>query len=108
MNESPPPDATRTFSLFRNLNKGENQTAEETHELVELIRDMASTNLVTQLGTKIDTTNAHLVSMEKSQNAKLDAQRDVLDARYRGIIWTIGTVGGALGVLITVALFVLG
>lgn len=102
------PDATRAFSLLRRMNKDGNQDAEETHELIELIRDMASTNLATQLGAKIDTANAHLISMEKSQNAKLDAQRDVLDARYRGIIWTIGIVGGALGVLITVALFVLG
>ena len=88
MNESQP-DATRAFSLFRNLNKGGNQTAEETHELVELIRDMASENLVNQLGAKIDT-----------QNTKLDTLRDVLDARYKILIWAIGLAGLVLSAAI--------
>ena len=89
MSESQP-DATRAFSLLRKLDRDGDHTAEETHELVELVRTMASENLISRF------------------EAKFDAQRDMLDARYKGIIWTIGIVGGALGVLITVALFVLG
>lgn len=78
MNESQP-DATRALSLFRKLSKGGNQTAEETHELVELIVSMASSNLVSQLGAKIDELNEKLVSLEKSQTAT-----------YIGLIWAVG------------------
>ena len=78
MNESQP-DATGAFSLFRKLSKGGNQTAKETHELVELIVSMASSNLVSQLEAKIDGLNEKLVSLEKSQTA-----------RYIGLIWAVG------------------
>lgn len=50
---------------------------------------MASENLVNQLGAKID-----------AQNTKLDTLRDVLDARYKILIWAIGLAGLVLSAAI--------
>lgn len=72
------------------------QSAEEIHELVELIENMASVNLVNQLGAKIDVQNAKLSSMEKSQNF-----------HYKLLAWMIGIIGGAITVILTIAMFVL-
>ena len=51
------PDATRIFSLLRKLSKDGRQSAEETHELVELIETMAATNVIERLESKIDAVN---------------------------------------------------
>ena len=56
MSESQP-DATRVFSLLRKLSKDGRQSAEETHELVELIETMAATNVIERLESKIDAVN---------------------------------------------------
>ena len=85
MDESQP-DATRAFSLLRKLAKDGKQSAEETHELIELIRAMASINLVSQI------------------EAKLDA----LDTKYKVLIWVVGLSGGVISLLIAVAMIVLG
>lgn len=90
-------DATRVFSLLRKLVKSKNQPAEETFELIELIGNMASQNLISQLKAAIDTTNS-----------KLDAQRDILDTRYKGIMWTVGIAGGVISLLITLMIFLVG
>ena len=113
MDESQP-DATRAFSLLRKLAKDGKQSAEETHELIELIETMASVNLVSQLGAKIDTLTTQLSSMEKSQNAKIDTQSaqlssmeksqnakiDTLTAKYTVVIWAITFAGLVLGAAI--------
>ena len=88
--------ATRAFSLLRKLAKDETQPAEEIYELVKLTETMASANLVSQLGTKIDTLSAQLSSMEKSQNAKIDT----LTAKYTVVIWAITFAGLVLGAAI--------
>ena len=67
--------ATRAFSLLRRLVKDGKQSAEETHEFIELIEAMASANLVRQLGAKID-----------AQNEKIDT----INSKYTVLIWTIG------------------
>ena len=80
MDESQP-DATRAFSLLRKLAEGGKQSAEETHELIELIEAMASANLVSQLGAKIDILTAQLSSMEKNQNAQLSSMEKNQNAK---------------------------
>lgn len=94
------PDATRIFSLLRKLAKGGKQSAEETHELVELIETMAATNVIERLESKMDAQNntleVKLTSLEKNQ-----------DARYKMLAWVIGIVGGVITVVISIAMFVL-
>ena len=63
---------------------------------MELIETMASINLVSQLGAKIDTLTTQLSSMEKSQNAKIDT----LTAKYTVVIWAITFAGLVLGAAI--------
>ena len=106
--------ATRAFSLLRKLAKDETQPAEEIYELIKLTETMASANLVSQLGAKIDTLSAQLSSMEKSQNAKIDTQSaqlssmeksqnakiDTLTAKYTVVIWAITFAGLVLGAAI--------
>lgn len=108
------PDATRAFSLLRKLAEDGKQSAEETHELIELIEAMASANLVSQLGAKIDILTAQISSMEKKQNAKIDTQSaqlssmeenqnakiDTLTAKYTVVIWAITFAGLVLGAAI--------
>ena len=69
------PDATRIFSLLRKLAKEGRQSAEETHELVELIKSMAASNVIERLESKID------------------AQHDGLNTKYTVLIWAIGFAG---------------
>ncbi len=84
------PNTTRVFRLFRKLVKHGRQSSEETHELVELINNMAGSNVIERL------------------EAKMDAQNNILEAKFTSIIWTIGIASGALGLLLTIAMFVLG
>ncbi len=74
-------NATRLFSLLRKLSKEGKQSAEETHELVELIETMASTNLIERLESKMDVQNAKI----DIQNAKIDA----VTSKYTVLIWAI-------------------
>ena len=94
------------------------QSAEETHELIEHIEAMASANLVSQLGAKIDILTAQLSSMEKNQNAQLssmeknqnaqlssmeenqNAKIETLAAKYTVVIWAITFAGLVLGAAI--------
>lgn len=84
MDESQP-DSTRAFSLLRRLAKEGKQSAEETHELIELIEAMASANLVRQLGAKID-----------AQSEKIDA----VNTKYMVLIWAIGFAGAVISAAI--------
>ncbi len=43
------PNTTRVFRLFRKLVKNDRQSSEETHELVELINNMAGSNVIERL-----------------------------------------------------------
>ncbi len=64
-------NTTRIFSLFRKLVKDGKQSAEETHELVELIETMAETNVT----------------------ERLEAKMDALNSKYTVLIWAIGFAG---------------
>ena len=74
MDESPP-DATRVFLLLRTLAKGEKQSAEDTHELIELIRNMASENTISQI----------------------KAELNALNVKFQILIWAITFAGLVLG-----------
>ncbi len=69
------PNTTRMFLLFRKLVKDGEQSAEETHELVELIETMAGTNVIERL------------------ESKMDAKMDALNTKYTVLIWAIGFAG---------------
>lgn len=92
MDESPP-DATRVFSFLRTLAKGEKQSAKETHELVELIRDMASANIISRLESKMD-------AMKESQDTKLDELGKTVDKNYRILFWVVGVASGVISLAI--------
>ena len=83
-----PPDSTRIFSFLRTLAKGEKQSAEETHELVELIRNMASENIISRLEAKFD-----------SQSEKIDT----LKTLYTAMIWVVGIVGTSITIAIALS-----
>ena len=74
MDESSP-DATRAFLLLRTLAKGEKQSAEDTHELLELIRNMASENTISQI----------------------KAELNALNVKFQILIWAITFAGLVLG-----------
>ena len=68
---------------------------------------MASANLASQLGAKIDILTAQLSSMEKNQNAQLssmeenqNAKIETLAAKYTVVIWAITFTGLVLGAAI--------
>ena len=65
-------------TLFRKLVKGGKQSAEEVHELIELIEIMAGTNVT----------------------ERLEAKMDALNSKYTVIIWMIGFAGLAISLAI--------
>ena len=78
-----PPDSTRVFSFLRILAKGEKQSAEKTHELIEL-----SENIISRLEAKFD-----------SQSEKIDT----LKTLYTAMIWVVGIVGAAITIAIALS-----
>ena len=77
---------------------------------------MASSNIIAQFGAELKATNAKLDSIAESlrasmqahtesTNARLDAlngKYDALDTKLSSTRWTIGIVGGALGLILTI------
>ncbi|MCY4673516.1 MAG: hypothetical protein OXD43_07120 [Bacteroidetes bacterium] len=53
--------------------------ADEANELTEIIENMASANLIAQLGAKLD-----------AVNATMNAQLDAVNTKYNVLIWVIG------------------
>lgn len=94
------PNATRIFFLLRKLAKGGKQSSEETHELVELIETMAATNVIERLESKMDAQNNTLES-------KLTSMEKIQSSHYKQLIWVVGSVGGAIALILTIAMFVL-
>ena len=74
------PNTTRIFRLFRKLAKSDRQSAEETHELVELINNMAGSNVIERLEAKIDVQNT----------------------KYNVLIWMVGSFGAAIIIVLTI------
>ena len=64
----------RMFNMFKLMRKKNQLTPEEAHEFTEHIKNMASNNLVVQLGSKIDAQRVALESKIDVQNSKMDAQ----------------------------------
>ena len=94
--DEPLPDATRAFSLLRTLAKGEKHSAENTHELLELIRNMASANIISRLESKMD-------AMKESQDTKLDELEKTVDKNYKFLFWVVGIVGAAITIAIALS-----
>ena len=94
--DEPLPDATRAFSLLRTLAKGGKQSAENTRELPELIRNMASANIISRLESKMD-------AMKESQDTKLDELEKTVDKNYKFLFWVVGIVGAAITIAIALS-----
>ncbi|MCY4675089.1 MAG: hypothetical protein OXD43_15240 [Bacteroidetes bacterium] len=100
-------DRTEAYELLRKtgLNGG------EAFKLFQYIENMASANVVSQLGAKIDTNMAAFRAELQFQNTKLDAQNTKIDAqntkidaqntKYNVLIWVIGFATVILSAVIT-------
>ena len=105
------PDATRAFSLLRRLAKGTKLSAEEVHELVEVINTMSGSNVI----AKIDAQNARLDVLIESMNAKHDAlvesvnaKLDSQNSKYTTLITIISIVGGLVSLILAYGTFFAG
>ena len=94
------PDATRAFSLLRRLAKDAKLSAEEIHELVEIINTMSGSNVI----AKIDAQNARLDALVESMNAKLDSQ----NSKYTTLITIVSIVGGLVSLILAYGTFFAG
>ncbi|MCY4672385.1 MAG: hypothetical protein OXD43_01225 [Bacteroidetes bacterium] len=75
-------DRTEAYELLRKTGlKGG-----EAFQLFQYIENMASANVISQLGAKIDTNMAAFRAELQSQNTKIDAQ----NTKYNVLIWVIG------------------
>lgn len=112
MSEEINPNYTGTFTRASMLLRKKKLTADEANELTELLKNMASANIIAQFGAKLDNMNAtlnakldgQLGALEAKLDAKLDGQSAALDAKldgqsaaldamntkYNVLIWAIG------------------
>lgn len=65
---------------------------DEANELTELIGEMASANIISQFGSKIDSLESTLRADLRAQEAKLDAQ----NTKYNLLLWFIGVGVGLI------------
>ena len=75
-------------------------TAEEVHELVEVINTMSGSNVI----AKIDAQNARLDALVESMNAKLDSQT----SKYTPLITIVSIVGGLVSLILAYGTFFAG
>ena len=86
-------DRTEAYELLRKTGfKGG-----EAFQLFQYIENMASVNVISQLGAKIDTNMAAFRAELQSQNTKIDAQ----NTKYNVLIWVIGFATVILSAVIT-------
>lgn len=114
---------TRAFTLLRKLSKGEKLTSSETHELLQIQKKMASSDMIPQLqsgleilstkinaqssriDTKIDAQSSRIDNKLDAQNSKLDAQNTKIDAqnsKYNVLIVIISIIGAALTIALSI------
>ncbi len=93
-------DRTEAYELLRKTGlKGG-----EAFQLFQYIENMASANVISQLGAIIDTNMAAFRAELQSHNTKLDAQNTKIDAqntKYNVLIWVIGFATVILSAVIT-------
>ena len=79
-------DHTGPFTRASRLLRKKKLTADEANELTEIFENMASANLIAQIGAKLDTVNATMNTV----NATMKAQLDAVNTKYNVLIWVIG------------------
>ena len=84
------------------MRKKNQLTPEEAHEFTEHIKNMASNNLVVQLGSKIDAQRVALESKIDVQNSKIDVQNSKMDAQNSKYNLLIALVSAGLTLAIAV------
>ncbi len=91
-------------------------TGQETQRFTTIHENMASSNIIAQFGAELKATNAKLDSIAESFRASMQAHTestnerldtlndkyDALDTKRPSTRWTIGIVGGALGLILTI------
>ena len=116
------PDATRAFSLLRRLAEDTKLSAEEVHELVEVINTMSGSNVIAKIDAHnarldaliesmnvkhdalVESMNAKHDSLVKSMNARLDSQ----NSKYTTLITIISIVGGLVSLILAYGTFFAG
>ncbi len=107
-----PDDRTEVYDLLKKMGL----TGREAQRFTTIHENMASSNIIAQFGAELKATNAKLDSIAESlrasmqahtesTNARLDAlsgKYDALDTKLSSTRWTIGIVGGALGLILTI------
>ena len=85
---------TRAFTLLRKLSKGEKLTSSETHELLQIQKKMASSDMIPQLQSGLEI----LSNKIDAQNSKIDAQ----NSKYNVLIVIISIIGAALTIALSI------
>ena len=92
---------TRAFDLLRKLSRGGKLTSSETHELLQMQKIMASSDVFPQLQSGLEI----LSNKIDAQNSKIDAQNskiDVQNSKYNVLIVVISIVGAALTIALSI------
>lgn len=90
---------TNAFNLLCKLGEGKKLKPDQVYELLELLKTMSGSNVI----TTIDALRAEMNSRLDAQNSRLDAQ----NSKFDSIRWTIGIVGGAVTIILTIIGFLI-
>lgn len=90
---------TNAFNLLCKLGEGKKLKPDQVYELLELLKTMSGSNVI----TTIDALRAEMNSRLDAQNSRLDAQ----NSKFDSIRWTIGIVGGAVTIVLTIIGFLI-
>ena len=88
------PDQAGQFTRASRLLRKSGLKTDEANELTELISEMASANIISQFGGKIE-------ALESTLRTELKAQKESQDAKYTILIWVIGASTVILSIVLT-------
>lgn len=100
--------ATRAFDLLHKLSRGGKLTSSETHELLQIRKIMASSDVFPRLQSGLETLSNKIDAQNSkidAQNSKVDAQNskiDVQNSKYNVLIVVISIVGAALSIALSI------
>lgn len=96
---------TRAFTLLRKLSKGEKLASSETHELLQIQKKMASSDMIPQLQSGLEILNSKIDAQSTkidAQNSRIDAKIDAQNTKYNVLIVIISIIGAALTIALSI------
>lgn len=97
---------THAFNLLCKLGEGKKLKPDQVYELLELLKTMSGSNVITTIDALRAEMNSKLGSID-ALRAEMNSRLDAQNSKFDSIRWTIGIVGGAVTIVLTIIGFLI-